>query len=123
AARNIARVLLVTWNVSDRERTRRRCKRAPGDVDRDTLLALSFEAVHQQGKVVIVARGAVSPRIARKLREMVFEHQGAVVKEPAHQGRLAVIDRATGHEPQAILLPCRPNGGRITGVERLVHQK
>ena len=56
ARRHVARVLLVARTVGDDELAPARREVAVRDVDRDALLALGLEAVHQQRQIDLAAR-------------------------------------------------------------------
>ena len=73
---------------------------AVGDVDRDALLALGVEPVHQQREIDVLAVRAVLAAVALERRELVVEDQLGVVEQPPDQRRLAVIHAAAGEEAQ-----------------------
>ena len=97
---HVPRVLDVARCVGELEAPPRRHERAVGDVDRDSLLALRAEAVGEQRQVDVV----VPTPAARVLDvlQLVGEDLLRVVEQPADQRRLAVVDRARGHEPEKI---------------------
>ena len=103
AGDHVARVLDVPGRVGELEAAARRDERAVGDVDRDPLLALGPQAVGEQREVDVAV--AAAERGLLDVRELVGEDLLRVVEQPADQGRLAVVDRARGDEPQE--LGCR----------------
>ncbi len=113
AGRHVAGVLLMARRVGDDELALRRREKAVGDVDGDALLALGLQPVHQQREVDILAGRAVLFRIALKRGELVLEDQLGVVEQAADQGRLAVVDRATGQEAQQRFLAPAPQDRRV----------
>ena len=93
---HVAGVLDVPGRVGELEAAARRHERAVGDVDRDPLLALGAEAVGEEREVDVAV--AAAPRRLLDVLELVGEDLLRVVEQPADQGRLAVVDRARGHE-------------------------
>src|SRR5262249_36932909 len=75
-------------------------ERAVGDVDRDPLLALGAQPVGEEGEVHVAVAAAQRGRL--DVLELVGEDLLRVVEQPAEQGRLAVVDRAGGDEPQQL---------------------
>ena len=100
AGRHVARVLLMAGRVGDDELALRRREEAIGDVDGDALLALGFQPVDQQREIDVFAVGAVLAGNRAQRGQLVLEDQLGVVKQPADQRRLAVIDRAAGQKAQ-----------------------
>ena len=100
AGDHVARVLDVAGSVGDHELALRRREVAVGDVDRDPLLALGPQAVGQQRQVGLLV--AALDRGLLDRAELVFEDRFGVVQEPPDQGRLAVVHRAGGGDPQQL---------------------
>ena len=100
AGDHVARVLDVAGGVGDHELAPRRREVAVGDVDRDPLLALGPQAVGQQRQVGLLV--AARERGLLDRGELVLEDRFGVVQEPPDQGRLAVVDRAGGGDPQQL---------------------
>ena len=100
AGDHVARVLHVPGRVGELEAAARRDERAVGDVDRDPLLALGAQAVGEQREVDVAV--AAPLRGLLDVLELVGEDLLRVVEQPADQRRLAVVDRARGHEPQQL---------------------
>ena len=82
------------------KRRRARDERAVGDVDRDPLLPLGAQAVGQERQVDVAV--AAAQRGLLDLLELVGEDLLRVVEQPAEQRRLAVVDRAGGHEAKQL---------------------
>ena len=124
AGRHVAGILLVAWAIGDDEGALRRGEIAVGDVNGDALFALGLQAVDQQGEVDVVADGAEFAGIALQRRHLVVEDQGALVKQAADQGRLAVIDRPAGQDAQRGAGGGGRSGGGRDGLKRVGgHQK
>ena len=87
---HVARVADVARGVGDDERAPRGGEEAVGDVDRDALLALGAQPVGQPREIDL---GVV---------DLVGHQRLGVVEQPADQGRLAVVDRAGGGEPDEV---------------------
>ena len=100
AGDHVARVLHVPGRVGELEAAPRGDERAVGDVDRDPLLALGAQAVGEQREVDVAV--AAPLRGLLDVLELVGEDLLRVVEQPADQRRLAVVDRARGHEPQQL---------------------
>ena len=100
AGDHVPGVLNVAGGVGDDELAPRRREVPVGDVDRDALLALGPQAVGQQGEVGALL--AAVPRGALDRGELVLEDGLGVEEQPPDQGRLAVVDRAGGGEPQDV---------------------
>ena len=111
AARHVARVLLVAGTVDDDEAPRRRVEVAPGDVDRDALLALGDETVDQQAEIGVRAAAGGAAGALQRLALIVIEI-GGIPQQAADQSRLAVVDRPAREQMQdAVEL-----AGRLAGV-------
>ncbi len=89
----------MAGRVGDDERPPRRGEIAVGDVDGDALLALGLQPVEQQREIDVGAGGAVLLGVAFERGEMVVEDEVLFVQQPADQRRLAVVDRASGKQP------------------------
>ncbi len=76
---------------------------AVGDVDRDALLALGLQAVHEQREVDLVAGRAPLAAVGGHRRELVLEDLLRVVQQAADQRALAVVHAAAGDEAQQVL--------------------
>jgi 3'(2'), 5'-bisphosphate nucleotidase len=111
AGRHVAGVLLVPRRVGDDEAALRRAEESIRDVDGDALLALGFQAIHQQGEVHVLAHGAMLAAVLGDGRQGVFHDQLAVVEQPADQRGLAVIHRPAGEEPEKSA--CRLDARRL----------
>jgi hypothetical protein len=73
---------------------------AVGDIDRDALLALGFEAVGEKRKVdngIAATAGAFLHR-----EELVLENAFGIVKQTADESRFAVIDGTSGGEAKKV---------------------
>ena len=104
AGRHVARVLLVARAVGDDVLALLGVEIAVGDVDRDALLALGLQAVHQQREVHLAGAGrAPLAAVARDRRELVLEDLLRVVQDAPDQRALAVVDAAAGDEAQEAL--------------------
>ncbi len=99
---HVAGVLLVAGRVGDDELAARGGEVAVGDVDGDSLLALGFEAVGEEGEVDVAVGGAVDAG-ALDGGELVFVDGLGVVEEAADEGGLAVVDGAGGGEAEHFL--------------------
>src|SRR5690606_17521299 len=77
---------------------------AIGDVDRDALLALGGEAVHQQREIDILPLRADALAVGLERGKLVLEDHLAVVEQPPDQRGFAVVDAAAGDEPQQALV-------------------
>jgi hypothetical protein len=89
--------------VGEDERAPRRGEVAVGDVDGDALLALGAQAVGQTAEVEL----AVAPA---EVVELVGEDRLGIVQQAPDQGRLAVVDRAGGGQPQQVRSSQQPCG-------------
>ena len=86
--------------ISDDELPLRRGEVAVGDVDRDALFAFGAQAIGEEREV----HGVEPLGLAGALdaRHGVFEHLLGVVKQPANERALAVIDGAGGGEAKKV---------------------
>ena len=100
AGGHVAGVLLVARSVRHEERAARRFEAAVGDVDRDSLLALGLEAVHEKGQVGTVALSAVAAGGALNGLQLVFEDSPALAEQAADERALAVVHAAAHHETE-----------------------
>ena len=125
AGGHVGAVLFVARRVYDDEFAPRRREEAVGHVDGDVLLALGGEAVEQQRIVEILALRAVFVRIGGQCFELISEQLLQFIKQTAEQRRLAMIDRAAGHEAQQALRLAerRCAGCELAGPRMHVHQK
>jgi len=100
AGDHVASVLDVTGCVGDDEFAPGRGEVAVGDINRDALLALGFQAVGEEREVdhgVAASAGAFLHG-----EELVLENAFGVVKEAADEGGFAVIDGACGGETKKV---------------------
>jgi hypothetical protein len=104
---HVARVLLVPRRVGEDEAALADVEKAVGDVDGDALLALSGQAVDQEGHVGRTVD-------LRQACHLVRGDGTGVVQQAADQGRLAVVDRAAGDQADDVPGP---------GVIQCRHQK
>ena len=106
AGHRVLGVLHVAGAVREDEAAAVRGEVAVGDVDGDALFPLGAQAVGQQGEVDRLNTGCAGPAEAAVRGgagdgvELVGEDRLGVVQEPAHQGGLAVVDRAGGREAE-----------------------
>ena len=104
ARRHVAGILLMAGRVGDDKLALVGREKPIGHVDGDALLAFGGQPIHQQRKVdPLVARDAVAAFLP-KARELIVQHQLAVIKQPADQGGFAIVDASAGHEPQQRLI-------------------
>ena len=114
AGDHVARVLLVARRVGDDELAPGGLEVAVGDVDRDPLLALGAQAVGEQRQVDVAVAAALGG--LDHVLHLVLEDRLGVVQQPPDQGRLAVVDRARGRDPQQLVAASR---GRVrAGIRR-----
>ncbi len=73
---------------------------AIGDINRNALLALGGETIHQQGEVNIIALRAMCLAFALQAGELVVIKQLGFIEQAANQCRFAVIHRAASDEAQ-----------------------
>src|SRR4029079_9891540 len=66
----------------------------------DALLALGAQAIGEQRQVDALV--AAAARDILDVLQLVLERRLGVVEQPPDQGRLAVVDRARGREPQQL---------------------
>src|SRR6202045_3346276 len=97
---HVAGILLMAGRVGDDKGTFRARNITIGDIDRDPLLALGLEPVHEQREVDIVAIGAVFSGVALERRKLIVENEALLVEQAADQRRFAVIDRAASEESE-----------------------
>jgi hypothetical protein len=100
AGDHVAGVLLVAGGVGDDELALVGGEEAVGDIDGDPLLALGGEAVDQEGEIDRPALRADLAGIRLQRRQLVLEDHLRIVEQPSDQGRLAVVHRPAGDEPQ-----------------------
>ena len=100
AGRHVARVLFVPRRVGDDEAPVRRVQETIGDVDRNALLALCLQPVHEKGEVHRVACGAVALAVPFQRIQLVGRNRTRVVQQPADQRGLAVVHAAAGEHAQ-----------------------
>ena len=93
AGGHVARVLLVARTVGDDKLALVGFEEAPGDVDRDALLALGHEPVEQQREVEIALRHTAFA-VIEQARELVLVDAVGVVEDSPEQRGFAVIDAA-----------------------------
>ena len=111
AGRHVAGILLVPREIDDDETPVGRLEITPGDVDGDALLALGLKAVEQQAEIDLLAVDLAVMRGERDGRALIVGDACRVPQQPADQGRLAVIDRAAGQQPdQRPFFPTRRVG-------------
>jgi hypothetical protein len=103
AGRHVARVLLVARAVGDDVLAPVGVEVPVGDVDRDALLALGLQPVHQQGEVHLVAGRAPLAAVGGHGRQLVLEDLLRVVQQAPDQRALAVVHAAAGDEAQQFL--------------------
>ncbi|MNY25343.1 hypothetical protein D3C86_1591190 [compost metagenome] len=121
AGGHVARILLVSRRVGHDEAATRRRHIAIGHVNGDALLALGLQPVQQQGVVQVRPVRAETARVAFQRRQLILRHLARLEQQPPNQGRLAVIDRAAGQEPQQVTF--RLLRLRREGRHGAVHQK
>ena len=68
------------------------------------LLALGSQAVHQQGKVDVVALGAEFFGFSPECGQLVVEQLLRFPQQAADEGAFAIVHAATGDEAQKVLL-------------------
>ena len=103
AGRHIARVLLVPRAVRDDVLAHFGVEVSVSDVDRDALLALGLQAVHEQREVHRVAGCSPFTAVRGHRRKRVFEDLLRVMQQPPDQRALAVVHAAAGDEAQQVL--------------------
>ncbi len=108
AGDHVAGVLFVARRVGEDEAAALSLEIAVRDVDRDALLPLGREAIHQQGVVDRAAPGrAVAAAVAFERLHHVVRDAAALVEQAADERGFAVIHAAAGEDAK----------------ERLGHQK
>jgi len=90
----------VPRGVGDDELPARRAEVAPGDVDRDPLLALGLQAVDEEGEIEREAARPEPLRVGAGRLELVLVEPVRVVEEPADEGALPVVDAARREEAE-----------------------
>src|SRR6266550_2287040 len=98
---HVPRVLLMAGGVCDDEVALRRRKIAIGDIDRDLLLSLGFEAIRQQGKVEH-GSGADAGRVRFQGMQVILIDRLRVVQQAPDQGRFAVVHTPQCREPKQV---------------------
>ena len=99
-----AGVLDVTRRVRDDKFPFRCGEVAVGDIDRDALFALGFEAIGEEGEVYVFITAAARGFLHGF--ELVFEDGFGIVKEAADESGFAVIDGAGGSEAKEVHGKC-----------------
>jgi len=97
---HVARVLHMARRVGDDEFPPRRREIAIGDVDGDLLLALGFEPIDKEREIERSAHRARPPPVLLGAFELVLVDERRIVKQPADQRALAVVDTAAREETQ-----------------------
>jgi hypothetical protein len=98
AGDHVARVLHVARRVGDDELALGRGEIAVGDVNRDALLAFGAQAVGEVGEIDLAAAGDVGGAFQRL--DLVFHQRLGIVKQPADERGLAVVNAAAGVEAE-----------------------
>src|SRR3569833_843228 len=96
-------ILLVSRCICDNEGPKWGGEEAIGDVDRDALLAFSFEPIDQECKIDFVTGGAMLLRVLVDSAQLIVEHKLGIMQQAADQRRLTVVDRSTKKKTQKIL--------------------
>ena len=91
SGRHVPGVLLVAGRVGDDEFAPIRRKESISNVDRDPLLALGLEPIHQKSKVNVAAGRAVFSRILLQRGQMILEQQLGIVEQAPDKRGLAVV--------------------------------
>ena len=97
---HVAGIFLVAGRIGNDELALLGGEEPVGDIDGDALFALRLQAVHEQREVDVVAGGAVLDAVALQRRQLVLEDALGVIEKTSDQGRLAVVHRTAGQEPQ-----------------------
>src|SRR5471030_2823057 len=100
---HVAGVLLMARGIGDDEFALGGGEVAVSDIDGDSLLTLSLQAVDQQCQVDVFAGGADFFRVAGDGFQVIFVDHFGVVQQAPDQGALAVVDVATGQKAQHFL--------------------
>ena len=74
-----------------------------GHVDRDPLLPLGLQAVHEQRQVDLPTGRAHDRGIGLQVGQVVLVDHLGVVEESPDEGGLAVVDAAAGQKAQQVL--------------------
>ena len=101
---HIAGVLLVPRCVGHDELALVGREESIGHVNGDALLALGGQAVHQQGKVNLLALGAHAFAVGFQSLQLVFKNHFAVVKQAPDQRAFSVVHAAAGDKAQQALV-------------------
>jgi hypothetical protein len=88
----------VSRRVGDDEAARGAGEKAVRDIDGDALLALGLEPVEEEGEVDFPALRAMLLRIRFERGELIVEDALRLVKQPADERGLAVVNAAAGQE-------------------------
>jgi hypothetical protein len=97
---HVAGVLLVTGGVGHDELAAVRREEPIGDVDGDALHPFRHQPIDHEGEVEVATARPQLPGIGLQRGQVVVEEQLRLVEQPTDQGRLAVVDRAAGHEAE-----------------------
>ena len=112
AGRHVARVLHMARRIGDDKFAPWRREIAIGDVDGNLLLALGLQAVDEESEVELASPApAGTARIVLGAAHLVLIDQRGIVKQPADQCALAVIDAAAGEEAQQAAILFRRDAG------------
>ena len=104
AGDHVAGVLLVARGVGDDELALVGGKEPVGHIDRDALLALGGQAIHQQGEVDVAPLRADPLGVGLQGGHLVVQDHLGIIEQSPDQGRLAVVHRAAGDEAQQALV-------------------
>ena len=108
ARHHVSCVLDVPRRIRDDEFPARRGEITIRDVDRDLLLALGAETIGHVREVRAIL--PAPPADSLDLLELIVEDRLRIVKQPADQRALAVVDAARRREPQQIHCGVRGDG-------------
>src|SRR4051812_23384661 len=86
--------------IGEDERATSALEVAVRHINRDSLLALGFQAIQEQSEVQRFARCAEPPRIARKRRDLIIGHRTRIEQQSADERRLSVIDGSARQDPK-----------------------
>ena len=100
AHNHVARVLLVTGRIDCDESASVGFEVTPRHINGNSLFALRLQPIHQQGQIYIVPLGAMDPACCSGFLELIFRNRPGITKQPAKEGRLAVIHGSANDEPQ-----------------------
>ncbi|KPB96097.1 Uncharacterized protein AC506_1647 [Pseudomonas syringae pv. maculicola str. M6] len=101
--RHVAGVLLMARRIGNDELALGRGEIAISDINRDALLPLGLQAVHEQRQIDVIARGAGLFRVTGDGFQVIFVDHLGVVQQTPDQRALAVVDVATGKKAQHFL--------------------